>query len=205
MRRKSTCLRMTSNGSAAPSPVKGGLERASEGGMGRWAGGGGWGTDLRAARDVGLVCAAACDGRRAGSRDKALAPMCQVNLASIAPIPPGGVSLAGSSRASARRRYRASGAGSRTRSGPGSPHGAADGTTSRSCFHCRAPPDKFRGDGCWRARYGCDGCGLAQRPAGSGPVRPRSRGASCAAARRTARPRSARPRCRTSPGGSPRS
>jgi len=130
MRRKSTCLRMTSSGSAAVSAP------------------------------------AACDGRRAGSRDKALAPMCQVNFAAIAAIPPRGVSLAGPSRGSARRRHRTAGAGSRTRSRQGTSHGAAGGTTSKSCFHCRAPRssraprNKCRGGGAG----GCGGCGLTQRP-----------------------------------------
>jgi len=152
IRRKSTCLRMTSNGSA---PVRGASLRS----------------DLCTARDIGLICAPRCDGRRAGSRDKALAPMCQVNFAVGAPIPPGGISLAGPSRASARRRYRASDAGSHTRSRRGTSHGAADGTTSRSCFHCRAPPDKSRGGGCWRVRWAAGLRGARPGRGRSGRVR----------------------------------
>jgi hypothetical protein len=133
MRRKSTCLRMTSSGSA---------------------------------RDTGPFREAACDGRRAGSRDKALAPMREVNFCHSTTsrqsrlFRPGRINLAGSSRVSARHRYRAAGAGSRTTSRPGTSHGAAGGTASRSCFHCRAPGINCLGGGAG----GCGGYGACTTP-----------------------------------------
>jgi len=172
IRRRSTCLRATSSGSAAPSVT----DSCS---------------DLCAARHTWPVRSGTCSPRRPGAMaaipDPTAPPSRLFRPGGISRSLPGhpqalqsaqvfparfpgalrpssslsGLSLAGSSRAVARRSGLAAGAGSHTRFRRGIPRGAAGGRTSRSCVHRLVP----------------------------GRVRPRSPCASGAAAQPHARPR----------------
>jgi hypothetical protein len=116
-RRKSTCLRTTSRGSAALIPL------ASHVAVRPVQAGSGIRTAARGALRCDLTCASTPPGR--------------------ALIPPGGVSLGGSSPAVALPPPAAAGAGSHTRCRRGSPRVGAHGMGRRSCLNTpasRGPP-----------------------------------------------------------------